>query len=86
MATTTSTTIVTLYDDSAKTKAFAPRTKVSAVSDDNGTNLQSLLDNKLNISGGTITGNLGVNGTFTLGGKATLSWNSSKNAIQISFL
>ena len=68
-----STTIVTLYDDAAKTKAFAPRTKVSAVSDDNGTNLQSLLDNKLNTSGGTITGNLGVNGTFTLGGKATLS-------------
>lgn len=86
MATTISTTIVTLYDDSAKTKAFAPRTKVSAISNDAGTGLQALLDNKLNTSGGTITGNLGVNGTFTLGGQATLSWNSSKNAIQISFI
>lgn len=53
-----STTIVTLYDDAAKTKAFAPRTKVSAISNDNGTDLQTLLDGKLNLTGGTLTGAL----------------------------
>ena len=42
-----STTIVTLYDDAAKTKAFAPRTKVSAISNDAGTGLQTLLDGKM---------------------------------------
>lgn len=42
-----SATIVTLYDDAAKTKAFAPRTKVSAISNDNGTDLQTLLDGKM---------------------------------------
>jgi hypothetical protein len=52
------TKIVTLYDDVEKTIAFAPRTKVSAISNDSGIRLQALLDNKLSLSGGTLTGNL----------------------------
>jgi hypothetical protein len=35
--------IVTLYEDTAKTSAVCPRTKVSAVSDANGTGLDALL-------------------------------------------
>ena len=35
----------TLYEDAAETIAIAPRTKVSAVSDDNGTGLDALLTN-----------------------------------------
>lgn len=60
-----STTIVTLYDDAAKTKAFAPRTKVSAISNDSGTGLQSLLDGKLNLTGGTMTGHITFAGGTT---------------------
>ena len=36
--------ITTLFEDSAKTNALYPRTKVSAVSDANGDGLQSILD------------------------------------------
>lgn len=42
-----STNIITLYDDAAKTKAFAPRTKVEAISNNSGASLQSLLDGKM---------------------------------------
>ena len=38
--------IRTLYSDREQTQAVFPRTKVSAVSDDNGTGLNVLLDNK----------------------------------------
>ena len=60
-----STTIVTLYDDAAKTKAFAPRTKVSAISNDSGTGLQTLLDGKLALAGGTMTGHITFAGGTT---------------------
>ncbi len=43
----TSTSIVTLYDDAAKTKGLAPRTKVEAISNNAGTGLQALLDGKM---------------------------------------
>ena len=39
------TTITTLYDDAAKTKALAPRTKVEAISNNAGTSLQALINN-----------------------------------------
>lgn len=38
--------IKTLFADSAKTEALFPRTKTSAVSDDNGVGLNVILDNK----------------------------------------
>ena len=57
--------IKTLFSDQEKTKALFPRTKVSAVSDDDGTGLNVLLENindkadsKLPLSGGTMTGNI----------------------------
>ena len=50
--------VTTLYEDVAKQTALAPRTKVSAISDDNGTGLTALLNNKLNLAGGTMTGSL----------------------------
>lgn len=37
--------ITTLFEDSAKTEALYPRTKVSAVSDENNTSLEELLQN-----------------------------------------
>lgn len=40
--------IKTLFADSAKTEALFPRTKVSAVSDDNGVGLDALLGAKAN--------------------------------------
>lgn len=46
--------IVTLYEDEAKTSAIAPRTKVSAISDEDGTSLDTLLTEKakfIDISG-----------------------------------
>lgn len=39
--------IQTLYEDSAKTNAILPRTKVEAISDINGTSLQSILNSKI---------------------------------------
>ena len=76
-----STTIVTLYDDAAKTKAFAPRTKVSAISNDSGTSLQTLLDGKLALAGGTMTGYITFAGGTTQATIKGLKWNSisSKN-------
>ena len=57
--------IKTLFSDQEKAKALFPRTKVSAVSDDDGTGLNVLLENindkadsKLPLSGGTMTGNI----------------------------
>lgn len=44
--------ITTLYEDSAKTEALYPRTKVSAVSDANNTSLEELLDD-LTLTEGT---------------------------------
>ena len=38
--------IKTLFADSAKTEALFPRTKTSAVSDDNGVDLNVILENK----------------------------------------
>lgn len=52
------TTIVTLYSDKEKQDVILPRTKVSAVSDENGLGLDALLNNKLSLVGGTMTGSL----------------------------
>lgn len=38
--------IKTLFSDSAKTEALFPRTKTSAISDDNGVDLNVILENK----------------------------------------
>ena len=52
------TTIVTLYSDKEKQDVILPRTKVSAVSNENGLGLDALLNNKLSLVGGTMTGSL----------------------------
>ena len=39
--------IKTLFSDKENTEALFPRTKISAVSDDDGTGLNVLLDNKI---------------------------------------
>lgn len=58
--------VTTLYEDSAKTNALYPRTKVSAVSDNNGNALEALLNAKQNqlVSGTNIKT---VNGNSLLG-------------------
>lgn len=61
----TETKIVTLFDDAGKTIAFAPRTKISAISDDNGAELQSILNGKLALAGGTMTGHITFAGGTT---------------------
>lgn len=76
-----STTIITLYDDAAKTKAFAPRTKVEAISNNSGTGLQALLDAKLALTGGTMTGHITFAGGTAQNAIKGLKWTSvnSKN-------
>ena len=61
----TSTKIVTLYDDSAKSISLAPRTKVEAISNNAGTGLEALLDGKLALAGGTMTGHITFAGGTT---------------------
>lgn len=77
----TETKIVTLFDDAGKTIAFAPRTKISAISDDSGTDLQSILNGKLALAGGTMTGHITFAGGTTQATIKGLKWNSisSKN-------
>lgn len=77
----TETKIVTLFDDAGKTIAFAPRTKISAISDDNGAELQSILNGKLALAGGTMTGHITFAGGTTQSTIKGLKWNSisSKN-------
>lgn len=84
----TSATIVTLYDDAAKTKAFAPRTKVSAISNDSGTGLQNLLDAKFNNTGGNISGHIyltGANASSSTGNTSQLVFGTpSSNHVALS--
>ena len=77
----TSTKIVTLYDDSAKSISLAPRTKVEAISNNAGTGLEALLDGKLALAGGTMTGHITFAGGTTQSTIKGLKWNSinSKN-------
>lgn len=54
------TNIVTLYDDSAKTIAFAPRTKVEAISDSDNTPLTDLLAGKMDADNNKFTNGIEV--------------------------
>ena len=78
----TTATIITLFEDAAKTKALAPRTKVEGISNASGVGLDALLDKKLNIDA---SGNVVIPGSITLGDKAVISYDTTKNAIKISF-
>lgn len=52
--------VLTLFEDKEKTTGIFPRTKVSAVSDENGKGLDALLDDKLSLTGGTVTGDINI--------------------------
>ena len=75
----------TLYEDAAETIAIAPRTKVSAVSDDSGTGLDALLTNINNSIAGkqaTITGGASTVASSNLtANRALVSNGSGKIAV-----
>lgn len=58
-----STTIVTLYEDAGKQNVILPRTKVSAVSNENGLGLDAILDGKLSLTGGNMSGHVYLTGS-----------------------
>ena len=44
------TKIVTLYDDVNQSNILVPRTRISAISDENGTGLTALLNSKVSVA------------------------------------
>ena len=59
--------IQTLFSDKEKTTPVFPRTKVSAVSDENGVGLDALLDATMQKTGGTFTGDVAAYSTNRTG-------------------